>query len=111
MQKLERLSDFSLAWRYLHPCIYALRDNCCQCGKCIRTETALYGLGTLERFDRVFDIEKFERNKEWYFSEIRKSKKHADAGDVLSLLKQQGIYGGRIGKKGFFLSEFGKHIK
>ena len=63
MHKLKMLADFSLAQRYLHPCIYALRNNCCQCEKCIRTEVVLYGFGALERFDTVFDIEGFEENK------------------------------------------------
>ncbi len=59
-QKLQKLSEFPLAHRYLHPCIYALRENCCLCDKCIRTEAVLYDLGTLDRFASVFDIEKFE---------------------------------------------------
>lgn len=70
VEKLRQLSDFPLATRYLHPCIYALRDNCGTCEKCLRTQAALYALGTLDRFSPVFDREKFKKEKDRYFAKI-----------------------------------------
>lgn len=90
-QKLQLLSDFPLAQRYLHPCIYALRDNCCVCEKCIRTETVLYGLGTLDRFAKVFDVQKFEEEKDWYLAKVLIKKKHVDYKEILELLERRGI--------------------
>lgn len=52
---------------------------------------ALYGLGTLERFAEVFDIEKFEQNKDWYFAKVLMKKKQTDYRDALELLKRQKI--------------------
>lgn len=91
MHKLKMLADFSLAQRYLHPCIYALRNNCCQCEKCIRTEVVLYGFGALERFDTVFDIEGFEENKDWYFAKILAKKELTNCRDALQLLRMKNI--------------------
>ena len=63
IEKLGRLSESPLARRYLHPCIYALRDNCGNCGKCIRTQLELYALRRLNRFSAVFDVRQFRRNR------------------------------------------------
>lgn len=91
MQKLKGMSDFSLARKYLHPCIYALRDNCGKCGKCIWVETALYSLGVLEEFSDVFDIEEFKKNKDWYIAEIMKKMHVRHYRETLQLLGQQGV--------------------
>ena len=90
-QKLQLLSDFPLAQRYLHPCIYALRDNCCECEKCIRTETVLYGLGMLDRFAQVFDVQKFEEEKDWYFAKVLTKKEQTHYKEGLELLERRGI--------------------
>ena len=70
VQKLQALSDYPLARKYLHPCIHPIGKNCGRCGKCVRTEAALYGLGTLDRFSEVFDVEAFERDRDWYFAQL-----------------------------------------
>lgn len=89
VRKLNELSDFSLAQKYLHPCIYALRENCGKCEKCIKTETALYGLGKLERFSRVFNVGEFGRNKEWYYKNILLNKKSVDFADTMKLIEEE----------------------
>lgn len=91
-QKLKELSDYPLALKQLHPCIDPLpQHNCGRCGKCVRTMAALYGLGTLERFSAVFDVEAFERNKDWYMAEILAHKESQHYGEALVLMKQRGI--------------------
>lgn len=89
VRKLKELSGFSLAQRYLHPCIYALRENCGKCGKCIRTETALYGLGKLEKFSEVFDVKEFRQQKEWYFKNLIYNRMNIDCADNLKLLAKE----------------------
>lgn len=113
LQKIEKLADFSLAQKYLHPCIYALRDNCGQCGKCIRTETALYGLGSLKYFSKVFDVKEFEQNKDWYFMQLLLHQENADVRDVLALLHQKGIKltGAKRKVKGILLKRYFQKIR
>lgn len=89
IRKLKELADFSLAQRYLHPCIYALRENCGKCDKCLKTETALYGLGELEKFSKVFDVEGFSQQKEWYLKNLLFNKKSIDCADTLELLAEE----------------------
>lgn len=80
-----------MAQRYLHPCIFALKNNCGRCGKCIRTQVAFYGLGKLEQFSNVFDVEAFEKDKEWYFEKTLFYEGNLDYKEALNLLEQRGI--------------------
>ncbi len=89
IRKLKELSDFPLAQRYLHPCIYALRENCGKCEKCIKTETALYGLGELEKFSEVFDVEGFRQQKGWYLKNLLFNKGSIDCADNMKLLAKE----------------------
>lgn len=91
VQKLEELSDFAPARKYLHPCIYAERSNCGTCGKCVRTMGALYALGKLDRFAQVFDVEAFYQNKSDYFANILAKSHSQHYGEVLALMRQRNI--------------------
>lgn len=90
IRKLQELADFPPARKYLHPCIYASGNNCGKCGKCVRTQAALYALGRLEDFRKVFDIEAFERNKEDILAQILAKRESQHYGEVLHVLKQKG---------------------
>jgi len=91
IQKLRELSDFQPARSYLHPCIYVMRENCGTCGKCVRTMGALYALGTLENFDKVFDLENFYQNKDNHLATILSKKESQHYGEVLAVMKQRGV--------------------
>lgn len=91
VQKLDALSNFAPARKYLHPCINAHRDNCGTCGKCIRTMGALYAIGKLEDFQEVFDVEAFYRNKNEYLANILSKGNSQHYGEVLAAMKQHGI--------------------
>lgn len=91
VQKLQALSAYPLAHKYLHPCIHILGENCGRCGKCVRTEAALYGLGTLEKFSSVFDAAEFERNKDWYFAQVLTNERSQHYGEALVLLRKRGV--------------------
>lgn len=91
IQKLRELSNFGPARNYLHPCIYVKRDNCGKCGKCVRTIGALYALGTLDDFRKVFDVEEFYRSKEDHLANILSKSGSQHYGEVLALMKQRGM--------------------
>ena len=91
MQKLEELSEFPVALKYLHPCIYAARENCGKCGKCVRTMGALYALGKLERFSDVFDVDYFYKNKIEYLSNIISKSNSQHYGEVIAEMKLRGV--------------------
>ena len=68
-EKLHELSEFPLAYRYLHPCAVSMhKPNCMHCPKCIKTALSLYALGTLSRFSQVFDYEYFNEHKVDYIA-------------------------------------------
>ena len=91
IEKLRILSGYPPALKYLHPCIYTAGENCCRCGKCIRTETALYALGTLDRFGGVFDLDAFEKNRDWYVANVIAKKNSQHYGEAWALLKRKGL--------------------
>ena len=91
IRKLKELSDYPYARKYLHPCIYAQRDNCGKCGKCVRTMGALYALGKLDNFREVFDVEEFHRSKEDYLANILSKSGSQHYGEVLALMRQRGM--------------------
>lgn len=91
IQKLRELSEYPPAQRYLHPCIYAHRDNCGTCGKCVRTEAALYALGTLERFGKVFDVAAFHQNINDHMVDILSNGHKQHYGEILDEMKRNGV--------------------
>lgn len=88
LQKVVQLSDFPLAYQYIHPCIYALSDNCGECKKCYSLEAALYAIGKLDLFSAVFDVERFKKEKDRYFSEILLRKNESTCGGIVALCQQ-----------------------
>ena len=95
IRKLKELSEYPPAHRYLHPCIYTSETNCGMCGKCVRTEAALYALGTLDRFGEVFDLNAFEKNKDRILAEIISKRKSQHYGEAYTLLRKEGLLTGR----------------
>ena len=91
IQKLRELSVYPPAQKYLHPCIYAHIENCGKCGKCVRTEAALYALGTLERFDKVFDVDAFYQKLNDHLVDVLMNGHKQHYGEVLDEMKRNGI--------------------
>ena len=91
LQKLKELSGYPLAQKYLHPCIYTSRPNCGECRKCIVTQLALYAMGTLDRFDKVFDLEWFYANKDRYIAKAIVGRAGQHYGEAYWLLKEKGL--------------------
>lgn len=91
IQKLEALSSYPPAQKHLHPCIYAKGENCGKCGKCVRTQAALYALGKLELFGHVFPVDEFYANKDHYLAQIVLNRNSQHYGEVLTQLEKSGI--------------------
>lgn len=91
IQKLKELSDYPFAQAYLHPCIYVQGNNCGRCGKCVRTMGALYALGTLDNFGKVFDLEDFYQRKEDILADILANKESQHYGECLYVMRQRGM--------------------
>ena len=62
-QKLEALSQWPTSYTWLHPCVFGFagEKNCGRCKKCIRTQTSLYALGKLDRYEAMFDIPAYKK--------------------------------------------------
>jgi hypothetical protein len=74
--KTSFIADFGVAHRHLNVCLYPDRTvNCGKCGKCMRTLVALDMTGSLDKFNNVFDIEEYKRNRMEYFSYLAQNRK------------------------------------
>ena len=73
-QKIEKISDWNIAQKYLNVCIDPKDDgkNCSCCSKCMRTEIVLDAMGKLDNFKEVFDIEKYHKENKIYKCRAKK---------------------------------------
>lgn len=62
-QKTARIADYPPVAKYLNVCgnYDTLDTNCSTCDKCCRTMLTLELLGKLEKFDNIFDLNKYHR--------------------------------------------------
>ena len=65
LEKNSYISDFPVTYKYLNVCGFYLY-NCNQCEKCRRTMLALYALGKLDLYNKVFDVKYFYQNIDEY---------------------------------------------
>lgn len=77
-EKTKIISDWNIAQNHLNICIDPKNDvkNCSICSKCLRTLFPLDVMGKLDKFDKVFNLEKYYkiRNKNidnlvWHYGE------------------------------------------
>lgn len=68
-QKTELISTNAFAQKYLNVCVtnsYTQAENCCICSKCKRTLFALESTGNIEKFSKVFDLNKWQKEQFHY---------------------------------------------
>lgn len=65
IDKVKRLSEFPLSYRYLNVCIANIHNDMV-CFKCIRTLLELDAVGTLDKYSSVFDVDFYRKNKKYY---------------------------------------------
>lgn len=65
-EKIERISDWVIAQKYLNVCITPINDghNCSNCEKCMWTLISLEANGTIDKFSAVFDLTVYKQ-KSW----------------------------------------------
>ena len=61
--KAEYIANNKVVQKYLQVCNLHPTVNCCVCDKCIRTQLDLYACKKIQKFDAVFDLNEFEKNK------------------------------------------------
>ncbi len=64
-EKIQQVSSFPLAKKYLHVCIRK-ETNCGKCDKCKKTILVFDAIGKLKEFNQVFDTEQYDRERDRY---------------------------------------------
>ena len=92
-KKLEQLSDWEIAHRWVHPCFHTAvgNKNCGRCQKCTWDLLTLYALGTLERFDAVFDVAAFKKSVPQRIGMLMANLGTDLYDDVLALLHEKNV--------------------
>lgn len=92
-QKLAALSEWEPAHRWLHPCVYGNvgTKNCGHCKKCARDMTTLYALGTLGRFEAVFDVQAYRKSMPQRIGFVLANRGNHLYDETLALLEKNGI--------------------
>jgi hypothetical protein len=68
LEKTAYISDYAITYKYLNVCWMNLYNCTSKCDKCKRTMLALYGLGKLDRYREVFNVDEFYRNINEYLA-------------------------------------------
>lgn len=94
IDKILGLSDYEPTFRYLNVCVNGddTHENCSTCSKCLRTLYALDLSGNLDKYSKVFDLEKYKKIKTFYVSHLVLSqKKDVFAKTLIELAKDKEI--------------------
>lgn len=80
IDRTQLISEFPQTYEHLDVCTHPYiegRDeiNCSECYKCQRTMLTLEILGKLECYSKVFDLDKFRKNKKEYIGSLLSKKK------------------------------------
>lgn len=69
LEKIKFISNYKETYNWLNVCTNE-DVNCGVCEKCVRTMTALDSIGKLEKYENVFDISAFYKNKKNFMVKI-----------------------------------------
>ena len=96
-QKTAYIANYELPKKYMMVCRnpyveHGQLKNCSKCSKCTRTMIDLDLADKLDEFDKVFDVDNYRKNKEYYWGYLFfKGKKDAFIRETLELMKQKHI--------------------
>lgn len=93
IEKLNYLSDYDVARRYLHVCCEETY-NCGKCGKCFRTLLTLDLIGKMDQFSYAFENIQFYKKRKWKNYVWILDKRHDDqfAIDMYGYAKKNDIH-------------------
>ena len=98
-QKTLLVSDNELAAKYLEVCVspegrlrYG-KTNCSRCWKCERTMATLEAVGSLDRFEEVFDVQHYRADREKIMKRLaRRVEQGSDTdAEILQMLTESGL--------------------
>ncbi|WP_067148368.1 hypothetical protein [Pseudotamlana agarivorans] len=93
LKRTEIISEEPSTYKHLDVCtnsFSAIKINCSQCSKCMRTQLTLELLGKLKLYDKVFNLDVYEFNKDYYIAELLfRDKLDQIDKELLSLLKKK----------------------
>ena len=87
-EKTAIVADFEPSYRWLNVCAVQAK-NCSVCRKCLRTLLTLDLLGKVERYEAVFDLKKYRREKKRFICYILATRKtYGSSRHVVELMTE-----------------------
>ncbi len=88
-QKIQQVSSFPLAKKYLHVCIRK-ENNCGKCDKCKKTMLVFDAIGKLKDFNHVFNTEQYYKERDSYLglTYMKKEIGNMYYNDIYNVLKE-----------------------
>ncbi|TRO63908.1 hypothetical protein [Christiangramia sabulilitoris] len=90
------ISNYPETYNFLDVCVNHRSDkefiNCSTCYKCLRTQLTLDFAGYLSRYEKVFDLKKYQKNKNDYLALLyaKKNKSKLDI-ELINFLNEKGL--------------------
>lgn len=97
-EKTAYIAEFSLPKKYMMVCrnpsiVDGELKNCSKCSKCTRTMIDLDLAGKLDDFGKIFDVDSYYSNKDYYWGYLFfKGKKDAFIKETLELMKEKKVH-------------------
>lgn len=91
IRKTVELLDFDLAKKVLHPCDTRDSQNCSDptCAKCLRALLTYDAYGRLDEVTELFDVERYERDKNKYLKRMIVHKDNPYMKDLYAMLSEK----------------------
>lgn len=91
IRKTIELLDFDLAKQVLHPCDTRDSQNCSEptCAKCLRALLTYDAYDRLDEVTELFDVERYRREKDKYFTRLVIRKKNPYMKDLYAMLSEK----------------------
>lgn len=90
LEKVQYIADYKPSYEFLNVCQVS-EHNCGTCEKCRRTMLELYATSNLDKYENVFDVQKFHKNRSNRLGYLLFQKGKKDYQEVLEKIKEENI--------------------
>lgn len=104
LAKLREVINYEPSYKYLNVCLTD-GDNCNVCEKCVRTLLGLDTLGVIDKYNAVFDVKYYKKNRKWYLQQMlyRMTEGKHDYFEMYPYFKKDITFDMRVKKLGYLL--------
>ena len=88
MEKVKFIANFKETYNWLNVCVGQEWKNDCKCHKCIRTMTALESINMLDKYNKVFDLDYYKKNRTYILASMLRNNRNRIQHQLLNEIIQ-----------------------